>query len=408
MAEKENVYETAQDPDRAPYQAMSKWELSNTVVKGGDLETAEQLRNDAIAIAEGENINTKVNAFDKDKFPELNQAWETAHNAPKNKTQASIDMDFEKEFEQFMGGDSAKQAEQTNDQPETPPISEPVDNEANSKAGEELAVELDGEANEAKAKPISKELDNRFSITEKGSKTLYAYSNDPDKVAFTEKDDKLIANDNNPALIKSMMEVAESKGWESVTVTGEKEFKREAWLEAKARGLDVKGYEPSQQDERKLERLLEKQNSIGQDGENSTNKEPEETNEPATENASEATEGDKGEKAQSIPPISEEGQELREKELKTAFQTLEKEEAIEKYPELENVYKVAPAATAFYRSKGGLKEQEEDFNSKATDRAIEEVATGRNIPDFDVSSYKASPQKEATPAPKPEPEIDFD
>lgn len=404
MAEKENTYETAQDPDSTPYQAMSKWELSHTVENGGDLKAAEQLRNDAIAIAEGENINTKVNAFDKDKFPELSQAWETAHNNPKDKTQASIDMDFEKEFEQFMGGDSAKQAEQTNDQPETPPISEPVDNEANSKAGEELAVELDGEANEAKAKPISKELDNRFSITEKGTKTLYAYSNDPDKVAFTEKDDKLIANDNNPALIKSMMEVAESKGWESVTVTGEKEFKREAWLEAKARGLDVKGYEPNQQDERKLERLLEKQNSISQDGDNESKttsgpgqESPEETNDP-TESASEATEGDKGEKAQSMPPMSEEGRELREKELKTAFQTLEKEEAIEKYPELENVYKVEPAAGAFYRSKGGMKEQEEDFKSKATDRAIEEVAAGREIPEFDVDSYKSQTQESDRPA----------
>lgn len=331
-------------------------------------------------------------------------------------------MDFEEEFEQFMNNKSAKQSEAGQDQPNTPPVPEVVGNESARKVGEELSVELDGQANEAKIKPTSKELDNRFSITEKGSKTLYSYSNDPDKVAFTEKNDKLIANDNNPALIKSMLEVAESKGWESVTISGEKEFKREAWLEAKARGLDVKGYEPNQQDERKLERLLEKQNSIGQDGENSTNKDSaesesqttsdagkdslEEANESTVESASEATSGDNGEKAQSIPPISEEGRELREKELRTAFQTLNKEEAIKKYPELENVYKVEPAAVAFYRSKGGMKEQEEDFKSKATDRAIEEVATGRNIPDFDVSSYKSSPQKETAPAPKPE--IDFD
>ncbi len=30
-------------------------------------------------------------------------------------------------------------------------------------------------------------------------------------VAFTEKENKLTANDNNPALIKTMLEVAESK-----------------------------------------------------------------------------------------------------------------------------------------------------------------------------------------------------
>lgn len=389
-------------------------------------------------------------------------------------------MDFEKEFEQFMsGGDSAKQAEQANDQPETPPASEPVDNEANRKAGEELAVELNGKANEAKAKPISKELDSRFSITEKGNKTVYAYSNDPDKVAFTEKDDRLIANDNNPALIKSMLEVAESKGWETVTVKGEKEFKREAWLEAKARGLDVNGYTPTAQDERKLARLLERQNAIeeekqtpaqkamslvaeadelrksGQDDkadslesdasliaetlEADENPFPEkdhpmlhrqfekgkegreiqassdkdssdgvEVNLTGDDNAPGGSESDKGDQGQAMPPISEEGREQRENELRTAFQTLSKEDAIEKYPELENVYKVEPAAVAFYRAKGGLKEQEEDFKTKATDRAIEEVAAGRDIPEFDVSSYKAPQKQEAAPQPKPEPEIDFD
>ncbi len=42
---------------------------------------------------------------------------------------------------------------------------------------EELSIGLEGVANESK--PVSKEIDNRFSITEKGSKILYAYSNDP-------------------------------------------------------------------------------------------------------------------------------------------------------------------------------------------------------------------------------------
>jgi len=292
--------------------------------------------------------------------------------------------DFEKEFQNFMDGGSTQNPESATPESQSPVTPEPVENEAAARAAEEKAVELAGEANNTKQKPISKELDNRFSITEATNKTVYEYANDPGKVAFTEDERRLVAVDTNPNLIKSMMEVAESKGWETVTVSGNKEFKQNAWLEARSRGMEVVGYSPTQQDERKLARLLEQQNAIEEDKEGQKQTD------------------DQG---KAMPPISIEGREQRKEELRTAFQTLNKEEAIEKYPELEGVYKVEPAAVAFYQAKGGLKEQEEEFTTKATERALEEVAAGREIPDFNTAAYKA-PQPDNKP--QSDKDIDFD
>lgn len=307
--------------------------------------------------------------------------------------------DFEKQFSAFMGEE---------------PTSRAADAAAPKVATEQDGTEIQriGEPNKKKISEVSKEIDNKFSIVEKGGSRVYSYSNDPDKVAFTEKEDKLVANDKNPALIKSMIEVAESKGWENITVKGDKEFKQAVWLEAKARGLEVKGYEPTEQDERKLARILDKQNGIEQGEKDS----------PAaagtTKESDNKVKEDKGQEDDklpkevndksnaSIPPISDEGKELRAQQLKHAVVTMDKKDAIEKYPELENVYKVEPAAIAYYRAKGGIEEQEDDFKKKATEKAIEEVAAGRKIPDFDVSSYK-TPETKAT-AKVPEKEIDFD
>ncbi|MES9903229.1 MAG: LPD7 domain-containing protein [Sedimenticola sp.] len=266
---------------------------------------------------------------------------------------------------------------------------------------EELSVSLEGVANESKSKPVSKEMDNRFSIIEKRNKTLYSYSNDPEKVAFTEKDNKLIANDNNPALIKNMMEVAENKGWEKITVTGDKEFRRDVWMEAKARGLTVNGYAPTKQDERKLERIMEKQNSIGEDKENAITTD---VTREVGQDASEKAPKDEIKETSPILPINDEDKEIRRRELKTAYKTLGKEKAIEKFPELEKVYEVGDSAVAFYQSKGGSEKQEWEFRSKATNKAIDEIASGRTLPDFDVSSYKEIQKQIET---KKESEIDY-
>ncbi len=71
----------------------------------------------------------------------------------------------------------------------------------------------------------------------------------PASVAFEDRGTKgLHTSHHDEKTITAMLDMAESKGWSSIKLKGSQEFKREAWIEAQIRGIQTKGYEPSEQD----------------------------------------------------------------------------------------------------------------------------------------------------------------
>ncbi len=54
------------------------------------------------------------------------------------------------------------------------------------------------------------------------------------------------------AVMRDMVSVAQHQQWESLQVRGSVEFRREAWLEAGVRGLEVQGYHPTELDRQTL------------------------------------------------------------------------------------------------------------------------------------------------------------
>ena len=54
--------------------------------------------------------------------------------------------------------------------------------------------------------------------------------------------------------VRAMLTLAEARGWSEVKVSGTAAFRREAWIEAEARGLAVVGYKPSDPDRQEAER----------------------------------------------------------------------------------------------------------------------------------------------------------
>ncbi|WP_139342558.1 LPD7 domain-containing protein [Methylobacterium radiotolerans] len=54
--------------------------------------------------------------------------------------------------------------------------------------------------------------------------------------------------------IRAMVDIAAARGWDTVHLTGTKDFKREAWIEAAARGIEAKGYRPSDPDRQEADR----------------------------------------------------------------------------------------------------------------------------------------------------------
>ncbi|OSJ29787.1 hypothetical protein BSZ19_26160 [Bradyrhizobium japonicum] len=67
-------------------------------------------------------------------------------------------------------------------------------------------------------------------------------------LAFKATDDRLVTRIAAAEVIRDMVSVAQHRQWEALHVHGSVEFRREAWLEARARFMDVKGYQPSELD----------------------------------------------------------------------------------------------------------------------------------------------------------------
>lgn len=79
---------------------------------------------------------------------------------------------------------------------------------------------------------------------------------DPKKVAFVDKGNRLqTIRTFDDRAVEDMIAVADARGWTEVKVGGDEAFRRKAWIEAAARGLEVKGYEPTEQDKARAEDL---------------------------------------------------------------------------------------------------------------------------------------------------------
>ena len=74
--------------------------------------------------------------------------------------------------------------------------------------------------------------------------------------AFTDRGTKLTTPSENSALVKSLVAIAQARGWQRVVVSGSERFRKQAWAAAREAGLEVKGYRASDFDEARLVRRL--------------------------------------------------------------------------------------------------------------------------------------------------------
>jgi len=68
---------------------------------------------------------------------------------------------------------------------------------------------------------------------------------------------KIMTKRDDLRTIRAMLEIAEARGWHSVEIKGSAEFRREAWIEASARGLEGWGFTPSDADRQEADRRSE-------------------------------------------------------------------------------------------------------------------------------------------------------
>lgn len=79
----------------------------------------------------------------------------------------------------------------------------------------------------------------------------------PDEsLAFIDRGTRLKAQTENLEVIRGLVDIAETRGWQGLRVTGTESFRSRVWAEAARRGLTVRGYVPSDVELAKLEREL--------------------------------------------------------------------------------------------------------------------------------------------------------
>ncbi|WP_140987166.1 LPD7 domain-containing protein [Asticcacaulis tiandongensis] len=81
----------------------------------------------------------------------------------------------------------------------------------------------------------------------------YHFRDKDQALAFSAEEKKLVTRLEDPAVITSMLDLAETRGWVDINLTGTQDFKREAWLQTQLRGMKVKGYKPDRIDLARLE-----------------------------------------------------------------------------------------------------------------------------------------------------------
>lgn len=74
--------------------------------------------------------------------------------------------------------------------------------------------------------------------------------------AFVDRGSKLTTQSENTELIRSLVSIAEARGWREITVDGTERFRKEAWFAANAAGIRARGYSPTEFEQARLVRHL--------------------------------------------------------------------------------------------------------------------------------------------------------
>lgn len=112
---------------------------------------------------------------------------------------------------------------------------------------------------EAYADEIAKKhnLHTNDQLTMRGNARIYFADYQQKTEVMRSHENRISSKKDDGQTVSAMMDLAESKGWDRIKLTGTTDFKREAWVQAQARGLETEGYKPKNTDKQELARRTE-------------------------------------------------------------------------------------------------------------------------------------------------------
>lgn len=143
------------------------------------------------------------------------------------------------------------------------PLADPARSPRQDKTGAKALAKIDAQAERAAmVARIESSLADRYIIKRApitlGDMTIgsteYRFRGDSSRVAFTESNQRLTTDINSPSVARSMVDLAQARGWKGLRVSGSDDFRRMVWLEASIRGVKAIGYEPNLGDLQHLRR----------------------------------------------------------------------------------------------------------------------------------------------------------
>lgn len=116
------------------------------------------------------------------------------------------------------------------------------------------------------------EVDKQFLVRE----GRYYAKDKATTLMIEDRGHKLVTPEVDQNLARNMAKLAIAKGWDSIKVSGHPDFKREVWIEATSRGIEVKGYAATEADKAAMEarRISASINEVRKD---TASKEPDKT-----------------------------------------------------------------------------------------------------------------------------------
>ncbi len=87
----------------------------------------------------------------------------------------------------------------------------------------------------------------------------YSYYFQNGSPAFDDHGRKLSTKSENSELVRNLVQIAEARGWQEITITGTQRFRQKAWRAATLEGLVVRGYKPTELEQAQVVRALARQ-----------------------------------------------------------------------------------------------------------------------------------------------------
>lgn len=91
-------------------------------------------------------------------------------------------------------------------------------------------------------------LGGRFVLRDQGQYFRVADGVESSRYALVDEDSRIRFVDKQMDTFQAAIELAQHKRWDAILVTGSEKFRAEAWHHARMAGLEVVGYEPTEQD----------------------------------------------------------------------------------------------------------------------------------------------------------------